>query len=358
MLFRLWFPFRAYLEFTSGGQGCVIPHPSSMRHHYSPTQNHFMKRKFSNGMSVPNFLAVFRQLFINYLANLTAFTSFKSMYTETYGSDLIELVDETLDLPNLEQRLLPGKMLRDLNKKRTGQYLALFGQLESYIDTAFPVDTGKYKIEAGAGYVQSAFRYEWPNIKKMITSVDTFLTTQATKLADDGFMPAAFATNITTMGAALTLGIDQYDNVKTMRPDKTDELRDKLKAKSDGGKAISRDGKLIFKGDDIKRRLFIFSEVKKTVLGTKAAGIKIWVRDAEGGLLQPNASIHVSAFGFVTRHYMTDAKGFVHVHPIDAGIYKVAISKPGFLTQTMDWTVKTSVSSRLKVMLVREAENG
>ncbi len=332
----------------------LVLRSSSLKHHYSPIQNHFMEKNFNHGMSVTHFLAVFKQLFVNFGANISSFTSFKSIYTEIYRTQLMNLVNETLNIPNLEQRLMPGIMLREMNEKRTKEYLVGFAKLESYIDTAFPIDPGKYKVEAGAGYVSSAQRMEWPNIRKMITSVDTFLTTQATKLADDGFMPAAFATDMTTMGAALNLGMDQYDNVKTGRPDETDALWAKIKAISDAGKAISRDGKLIFKGDDIKRRLFILSEVKKTVLGTKAAGIKIWIRDAEEGLLQPNVSIHVSAYGFVTRHYMTDAKGFVHVHPIDAGTYKVAISKPGFVTQTLDWKVKTSVSSRLKVMLVRE----
>lgn len=309
-------------------------------------------------MSLVDFLNVYRQLFTNYLTHVASFTAFKSKYTEQYGAELLELVNETLKIPNFQQRLLPGISLRELNEQRTREYLQRFAELKSYIDTAFPENAADMKVEAGAGYVRAARTYKWPKIQKMIVSVKAFLTTHAARLEAEGFMPASFSTETIDAGQTLDQGIFDYSNTKTKRPDKTKELTDKMKAILAAGKMISRDGKLIFKNSDIKRRLFILSHIKTTVLGAKAGGIKIWVRDVDEALLQPGVSIHISALGFVERHYMTDENGFVKVHPIESGTYTVVFSKPGFVTRAVEWKVKTSVSGRLKVMLEREVVEG
>ena len=309
-------------------------------------------------MSLVDFLRVYMQLFTNYLAHLPSFAAFKSIYTEQYGTELLKLVNETLEMPDFQQRMLPGATLRELNEQRTREYLQRFAELKSYIDTAFPDNAADMKLEAGAGYVRAARTYKWSKIRKMIVSVNTFFTTHAARLETEGFMPASFLADTTAAGQTLDQGILDYFDIKTKRPSKTKELTDKMKVILSAGKKISRDGKLIFKNGDKKRRLFVLSDVKTTVLGAKAGGIKIWVRDADEALLQPGVSIRISAIGFVARHYMTDEKGFVHVHPIEAGTYTVVFSKPGFVTRAVEWKVKTSVSSRLKVMVEREGEEG
>ena len=213
--------------------------------------------------------------------NLSAFSTFKSIYTPTYYADRVAELNAAIALPYFQQRDEPVEIARIALKSKATECLVAWQSLKSYIIDTFDKPQQKALLEsAGADFYRGAADDNWEVMQQLLTMAKQFIATHSIEMTNADVMPVNFPSEFETLKLNLYA---LYDDFKA----KEQTIKQVTAAKINANNALYRniismmkDGRIIFRGDAAVRDRFIFKKVK-AIVTPPASSVKTFEGIAE-----------------------------------------------------------------------------
>jgi hypothetical protein len=285
----------------------------------------------------------------NLEANLTVFADYKTKYTAGFVADLKTSRTAAMALPDMDVRDAVSETLRVEMVPFAANCVKYFQYLKGYIDDAFAADLRviNYKA-AGLDEYEGARLSNWEDMIGMNLKMNAFITANTALLTSAGFMPATFASNVTTATDGFAT---KYAAFKIARQT-SENTAAKIKANNVLYKNMMdfmADGQMLFSNKEEMKKLFTFSVLKSLVSPPGSASLKVVVKNADTTpAVGINISMKLVEGGGTALKGVTDANGEFLFEGIDAGVYAVAIEYNP--TQNYTKEVNTGVAARLETV--------
>lgn len=199
--------------------------------------------------------------------NQTAFEAFNTTYTAAFGNTMKAAVVSAKQLPDEFQRSDEHKTLRINLKKKAGDVLIKWQQLESFIKKGFPEEEHETKLlAAGHGYYRDASNDDWESVDSLLTDASTFIAGHTMELSTGG-MPVLFGSEFGTLQTEFGTLYTDFTNAEQEAPEQTDA---KLTANNLVYKnllSMFEDGQKILRNSAAAKQRFIFSHVLELIGG-------------------------------------------------------------------------------------------
>ncbi len=282
--------------------------------------------------------------------NLDHFTKLKKKYTDTYIQTMLDQVVAAEALVSAKEMVSQRNNIRIALVAAAKVVMDNWQLLKGYIEDAYSPENWANQLEtAGQSSYLKAGSDNWASVADLVTKGGRFLEKNAAELQANQNMPDEFITTFKTGGVAYTALAKKYaiaDSVKSV--DNTAKITANNLAYANA-MAMCKDGKRLFINP--VRQQFTFSSLKKMVGKGGSAGIRGLAADTAGTLLQ---GVEVTVEGSDKRG-KTNKLGRYIVKQLSEGEVTVTFSKPGYVSLTKTFTLKTGTISSFSVELMKIA---
>lgn len=285
----------------------------------------------------------------HYLENQAAFGAYKkTKYTPLLAEEAMARLEAAMKLPSLQARGAMPEATRVELAKQTEEFLDVWNLLDGYIEEAYDAE-GKYKAmreAAGSKLYVPAQRLDWGAANDMVNMALAFVDTNLEVLKTKGDMDDNFVVTLKAEGEDVRRVVRRYLKEQQDAEDGTDAKTLANEACFAEFQAMSRDAQRIFRRKPELAAKFQAQGLLETVRGTRQAGIRGVVTDADG---QDVAGATVTVPGVEGATAVTDEDGRYFI-PLASGTYTVVVSGEGFDEKTLaDVVVEVGVKKRVDV---------
>lgn len=283
--------------------------------------------------------------------NLPAFAAYKTKYNAAFVTALRATRTAAMSLPDVETRNTVSETMR-LELIPLGVACTnAFQTLKGYINDAFPEEQRSTKYDAaGQKKYTAATRENWEELNGMNEYMNAFIAANLTVLTTDGFMPAAFAANVTTATNAFAL---KYSDFKAAR--QTSALTaDRISANNLLFKELMNicdEGQRLYRADAEMKKLFVFGTVKDLVSPPGSASLKTIIKKSGDNSLIANAKVTIKTPDGVAMTAMSGGDGTALHENIDPGTYNCTIEAEGMPPVNFVKEVNTGTAARKEVFI-------
>ncbi|WP_310397385.1 carboxypeptidase regulatory-like domain-containing protein [Hymenobacter sp.] len=288
----------------------------------------------------------------HYLDHQPKFGEYKASYSPELAATALARLKAAEALPDEAARGARAEMTRGELLEQGREFLAVWQQLDGYIEGAFPAPTAYKAMREAAGYgrYEGAADSDWPAMTALINSALGFVAAQGAALRA-GEMPEAFAARLAAEAADVQVLIGRFNQETAAAQQGTSARGAALLACFEEFVKMGRDGQRIFLRQPEVARLFQTDYLLSIVRGTGQAGVRGTLTLADGA---PAAGVAVAVSGPRAGAAVSDADGR-YALALPAGDYTVAFSGAGFVPQEVAVTVEAGVKRRVDGVMGRVA---
>jgi Carboxypeptidase regulatory-like domain len=287
----------------------------------------------------------------HYADHQKAFGAYKkTKYTPALADEAMARIEAAMKLPSLQARGAMPESTRIELVQQTDEFLDAWNLLDGYIEETFKAD-GTYKAmrdAAGAKLYEKAADHDWGAAKDMVNLTLAFVATNEAVLKAKGDMDDAFVATLQAEGEDVRRVVQRYMKQQQEAEDGTNAKVKANEACFAEYQTMSADAQRIFRQKPEVARLFQAQALLATIRGTRQAGIRGVVIDADG-LAVADATVTVPAVADATAVTDVDGRYFL---PLASGIYTVVVRGEGFKEQTLTAVeVAVGVKKRMDIRL-------
>ncbi len=285
----------------------------------------------------------------HYADHQAAFGAYKkTKYTPKLADEAIARAEAAMKLPSLQARGAMPEATRVELVKQTDEFLDVWNLLDGYIEEAFKAD-GTYKTKregAGAKLYDKVLHEDWGAANDMVNQALAFVAENLDVLKVQGEMDDDFVLRLQAEGEDVRRVVRRYLKEQNDAEDGTNAKVLANEACFAEFQAMSRDAQRIFRRHPAIAAKFQAQTLLATIRGTRQAGIRGVVTDADG---QDVAGATVAVPGVAGATAVTDEDGRYFI-PLASGTYTVVVSGEGFAEKTLsDVVVEVGVKKRVDV---------
>ncbi len=288
----------------------------------------------------------------SYGDNLPGFTGLKGKYIAALGVSSLSEIEAAKLLPDNDSRSSVPESIRLALIPFADTCLENWMKLKCYIEEAYPGDLANPMVKsAGREAHRKGSNYSWSEIVSMNNSGATFIAEHKTVLEMGTLnMPAAFVTTFSSGKDAFETNYQSYVHAQQITFGGTAA---KIAANNNVYRhliAMLKDGQLIFRLNESKKELFIFSSILSLISRTGISGFKVWLIDSISELPVTPYTAKIQP-GDITE--IADANGMIEVKT-SANLYNMVITAVGYPDYNEGGIrVVTGTMSRKKIKMVK-----
>lgn len=304
-----------------------------------------MQRKFNCPQQT--LVMVLLQLWDNCLANLTAMSAYKSLYTTTFINSMKTAVSNAALLPDNDARRTVAESIRIDMVAQSKICRNLWQDLKSYIRSAYPADQYDTMLTQAGWNYYSRSASNWSALQSLMTSGLNFINANSTTLTDAGYMREDFALEFANSIGSFNSLFSQFVTALQTAEQGTDERLEALNNCYEQGISMCLDGQNVFRNNEATKNLFVFEHVCGLVAGTSPATLDGYVMYEING--EPVVGMTAEIVQ-LNKSVQTNEEGFYDFGPVKGGTtYTVKYLLDGEVKDTEEVTVHVGTGARKNV---------
>lgn len=207
----------------------------------------------------------------------------KSKYTPMLGAEGVARVEAAAAMRNQQARSAAPETTRNELVQQVEEFVDQWNLLDGYIEDAYSADDHKAMREAaGYGYYRAAMNEDWGAAVEMVNQALTFVDTNQETLKTKGDMDDDFVKTLLAEGEDVRRVARRMFKLQDDAEEATGEKLAANEACYAEFQTMSADAQRLYRRQPEVARLFQFESLLETVRGTRQAGIRGVVTDANG----------------------------------------------------------------------------
>ncbi len=259
----------------------------------------------------------------HYTDNQPVFGKYKkTKYTPTLGAEAVSRVEAAAAMRNQQARSAAPEMTRNELAQQVDEFVDQWNLLDGYIEDAYGADYKAMREAAGYGYYRAAMNQDWGAAVELVNQALAFVKANADKLKQQGDMDDDFPATLEAEGEDVRRVARRMFKEQDDAEEATGEKLAANEACFAEFQAMGADGQRLFRRQPEVARLFQIESLLQTVRGTRQAGIRGVVTDANGQDVV-GATITVKEKPDATTVTDEDGRYFL---PLASGVYTLVVN--------------------------------
>lgn len=233
-----------------------------------------------------------RIVLLNATNNLAALVLFKSKYTSTFITGLLNELRAAENLKSEQARNAEHESLRIELVPLGADCRELFQGLKRYIADAFgpALEITNWDAAGWQNYTEAA-NNNWDKLREMLSMATLYIEENEAKLLADGFMPADFKDNFEAARVAFNGKYDAFILAEENAEAGTAAKINANNAIYEKIVSLCLDGQTCFMKDDVKKKLFSMEAVSEKIKPTGSATVVVELTNSETNAAIPGFAI-------------------------------------------------------------------